>query len=809
MTAVSLKEFIRNLVQSGLLTRAEVQTLQKELEQGEPIRDAETFARRLVRAGKLTKYQASLVYQGKIKGLVLGDYVILERIGAGGMGQVFKARHRAMERIVALKVLPASATKSPDAVARFRREVRAAARLIHPNIVIAYDAGQHEGVHYLVMEYVEGCDLSQLVHQRGPLSLVEAVECVLQAARGLAYAHEQGVVHRDIKPSNLLLSRDGTVKILDMGLARLFEGDEGDSIERLTSSGQVMGTCDYMAPEQAADTRSADHRSDIYSLGCTLYRLLTGQKPYEGDSLVQVLLAHRELPVPSLCEARPDVPAELDAVFQKMVAKRPEDRYQSMDEVIGALESAVSVPQRQPLAIASSNSSRDGALLSFLERLAEEEPIIVPGVKRAERETCQRERSHSTLRRFWRRLSSSTSQPSRLAVKVTVGAVLAVMLGSFALVLWLNDFIVTPHGSTHRNKSSPQKVMSSRSGEKGQGARSTKVVIAEKRTWPPKSRPRSPVSSPRTSSAARFARSGPATGSKRQTRRRRESQRPHAPGFPIRVGPIEILGPPQNLGPRVNSASNEDAPELSSDMLTLLFHSNRGGPARIWISTRPSIQEPWGPPKPLKLGSGIATDCCCPSLTADSRTLVFASKRPGGLGGGDIWFCTRESADAPWGAPFNPGPPVNSPATEYSPAVSGDGLTLVFQSRRPGGLGHTDLWVCRRESRNGSWKKATRMPPPVNGPDWDAYPWMSPDQLILVFNHGWLCVASRPSRESLWSAPQGLEPIVHDDSQTHEGMISPDGRWLLFASDRPGGYGGFDLYQVPIRLHEPGGAAAD
>src|SRR6185436_7556360 len=179
------------------------------------------LARVLVQQGKLTKYQAAAVYQGKGKSLVYGDYVVLDRIGAGGMGQVFKARHKRMDRIVALKVMSSAAMKNADAVKRFEREVRAAAKLMHPNIVSAHDAGMQDGVHYLVMEYVDGPDLSSLVKKQGKLPLKQACEFIAQAARGFAFAHGKGIVHRDIKPGNLLVDRDGTIKILDMGLARI------------------------------------------------------------------------------------------------------------------------------------------------------------------------------------------------------------------------------------------------------------------------------------------------------------------------------------------------------------------------------------------------------------------------------------------------------------------------------------------------------------------------------------------------------------------------------------------------------------
>jgi serine/threonine protein kinase len=308
--------------------------------------DAKMLAREMVRAGLLSVFQADAIYRGRPHNLVLGEYVLLDKIGEGGMGKVFKAVHRRMDRQVALKILLPKMTSSPDATERFHREVKAAAKLVHPNIVTAYDAGETAGVHFLVMEFVDGTDLAKRVIKDGALSIEQAVDYTLQAAAGLEYAHKLGMIHRDIKPANLLLGKDGVVKISDMGLARFHDervaqlrrtasspSDSQALRSNLTQTGTIVGTVDFMPPEQALNPIGATHLCDIYALGCSLYFMLKRRLMYGGKTLGERILAHRKNALPTL----DGFPYKLEGVFHRMVAKKPEDRLQSMSEVIAAL----------------------------------------------------------------------------------------------------------------------------------------------------------------------------------------------------------------------------------------------------------------------------------------------------------------------------------------------------------------------------------------------------------------------------------------------------------------------------------------
>ena len=330
----SFEALVNSIASSGLIANEELASA---------VADAggnrQLLADILTGKGLLTLFQLSALSDDRGGSLRVGNYDILDKLGAGGMGTVFKARHRRMKRIVALKVLAASISGNEVFVKRFQREVETIAALGHPGIVMAYDADEAEIGHFLVMEFVNGKDLAACVDREGPFSLGRAVNYILQVARGMAYAHSQGIIHRDIKPHNLLLDDLDIVKVTDLGLARLSHSAEGvASGSELTSVGGVMGTVDYMSPEQAVDSTTVDHRADIYSLGCTLYYLLTGKPPYSGSTIMAILLKHRDAEIPTLSAVRSETPPRLDELFRRMLAKNPDQRIQRMSEVVAELE---------------------------------------------------------------------------------------------------------------------------------------------------------------------------------------------------------------------------------------------------------------------------------------------------------------------------------------------------------------------------------------------------------------------------------------------------------------------------------------
>ena len=335
---------LEDLKRSGLIEADDLARLVSRLE---PLPDTPAeLTELLVREGAITKFHARHLLNGKSKGFFLGQYKILDQIGAGGMGVVYLAEHQTLKRRVAIKVLPSSRARDAEALRRFLREARVVAALDHPNIVRAHDANREGPVHFLVMEYVQGRTLDQIVRADGPISPAKAANYMYQAALGLNHAHETGLVHRDIKPSNLLLDTLGTLKILDYGLARYFDSGN-DQLTRDVGASGVIGTADFIAPEQALNSSEVDIRADIYSLGMTFYTILAGETPFAADSTTQKLLSHHMKEPKPIREVMPAVPSAIASVLTRMISKRPADRYQTPAELVDALSAWAGSPSTQ------------------------------------------------------------------------------------------------------------------------------------------------------------------------------------------------------------------------------------------------------------------------------------------------------------------------------------------------------------------------------------------------------------------------------------------------------------------------------
>ena len=296
--------------------------------------DVGQLSRAMVDVGLLTAWHSEKLLAGKYKGFFLGKYKLLGHIGTGGMSSVYLAEHTRLHDKRAIKVLPRTRVKDATYLARFQLEAKAIASLNHPNIVLAYDIDNEGDVHYIVMEYVEGIDLQGLVRRDGPLPPAQAALLLAQAADGLQHAHQRGVIHRDVKPANLLLDLEGKIRLLDMGLALVSAEEESLTV---LHNENVLGTADYLAPEQALNSHQVDHRADIYGLGCTLYFLLTGRPPFPEGTLAQRIAKHQKAMPTSIRKLREDCPGELEGICVKMMQKEAKYRYQSAAEVADAL----------------------------------------------------------------------------------------------------------------------------------------------------------------------------------------------------------------------------------------------------------------------------------------------------------------------------------------------------------------------------------------------------------------------------------------------------------------------------------------
>ncbi|MGE0528925.1 MAG: serine/threonine protein kinase [Bdellovibrionales bacterium] len=376
-SATSKQLFVSYLEKSHLFTPEDLTRL---LQPYTGVKTAEGLAAELVKSGKLTKFQGDCLLAGKYSNLVIDQYLIQKLLGKGGLGHVYKALHKTMNRTVALKVLAPHLMNTEKAQNLFHREVLAAARLIHANIATAYDACANGQRYYLVMEYVDGPNLEQLVRKLGPLKPFVACEIIRQAALGLQHAHEMGMLHRDIKPANILIHRSTLtgqpwlVKIVDFGLARLHAPDDSGTPGPgtiLAKQNTVMGTPDYLSPEQSKNLHEVDIRSDLYSLGCTFYFLLTGKVPFPGGTALEKVIRHCNAKPRPIDYFRKDVPEPFLQVLEKLIAKDPADRFQNPKEAIAHLlpltSSNLSGKMRRPISSASMSPSQKIPPSSFAE----------------------------------------------------------------------------------------------------------------------------------------------------------------------------------------------------------------------------------------------------------------------------------------------------------------------------------------------------------------------------------------------------------------------------------------------------------
>ncbi len=753
----------------------------------------------LVERGLLTEFQARVLIDDEDIPLVIGEYRVTDMLGRGGMGYVVKARHRRMQRDVAIKFLHPEFTASEELRRRFDREVRTAAQLHHQNIVTAYDAGEHsDSSCYLVMQYVSGEDLSHWVKRLGPLSIPKTIDVIRQAAEGLAFAHEKGIVHRDIKPGNLLLDDTGVVRILDLGLARM-RPTTGDSAEDatesdLTATGNVMGTVDFMAPEQAVDSKAADHRADIYSLGCTLYYLLTGTAPYRSSSVMKRLLAHREAPIPSLRSISSRVPPELDDILRRMLAKRPEDRIGSMRQLIEFLKSVpLSGLDNEPISgSAASSEQRNDVTVDRVDELNATRPLPLAQEQIAGAKPIVRAADSSasvtvgliptddlTATATFNPLPPQTTPPiasDRVATPTRGRARLLLAVALLGVVVvgvrqWLEQ-------------SKQQRSEQSQSSALSASSTLTTNVPADNES-------RGETNGGEDSNASKS--SQPMTT---------ESQQSVPP--PKQLSAIEVLTSdefewtePENLGAAINSAQRETSPVLTTDERLLIY----GRQFKIWQARRASADVSFEAAEPLPLtlpndtvvGDGV-------SMTRDGLTLVFATY--GGANPDDIMICTRRSLDEPFEVPEFLPEPTNSARPERTPTISNDGLFLWLTGIRPGSR-NGDIFQFGRDSNNVPFSRLINVGGDLNSDSWDLVDSITSDGMGLIKTEQ----GENQTRTQLYLRNAVTEPFGNPQPfgpfRMGKPFMSVDGQRVYFHSrDLPGGFGELDLY-VMKRVRKP------
>ncbi|MDA1016543.1 MAG: protein kinase [Planctomycetota bacterium] len=749
----------------------------------------------------------------------LPDLDVIEIIGRGGMGAVYRARQKRLKREVAIKVLLEESASHVISAERFVREARALAQLHHQNIVTAFDAGEVDGLSYLVMQFVDGCDLRTLIAESGPAEPAQAIDWIIQSARGLEYAHRKGIVHRDIKPGNLLLDDDEIVRVLDLGLARFdgsdFDGQSGElraSEQHLTASGYVIGTADFMAPEQALDTRSADARSDVYSLGCTLYFMLTGRVMFEGETVMQKIVAHREQPRPSLAQDLPPEFAGLAGVCERMVARLPEDRFQNMTQVIDELEAIRrTAGQEMP----ASDQYSGGALCATAE--FESDALLTLEADASDASGNIDNSDNSDLLKGELLVQSKTvAAPHYVHRLALVPTAVAAVCIAFA-VIWVK----TDHGTLVarideavadefeiRLRRDGLEIVDHH-GNEAKRLRPDEDRVLGSGTWR-----LTPISGMNLTARNQ---TGVELNTDRFVIRRNDRvvvevkavrhvpnnerhaktplQEPTA--YEVLTSAEWVWSRPENLGADFNSRADDNHPVLSADGLTIIFQSERRGghgDRDLWISHRTDRQAPWS--KPVNVDAPLNTLGVDhrPCLAMGDRTLVFQRGGPGFArrngklewreSATTIWSASRESNDGAWSAPVHI-------MDGMAPVMSERGLSLFCT---------VDGQVVRltRKTVESAWERAESKLPANS-----FVTWLSPDERIMLLSHATdaaetepfaLHLVTRRSIDEPWSEPSKLPAPIDDEYSQLSGTISADGRTLVFSSFRKGGVGAEDLW---------------
>lgn len=724
-------DFLSKLSEVGVLSPDELASVSDSVASGDPSMEPRQLASRLVSEGKLTKYQASALLKGEPE-LLIDKYLILDLIDVGGMGMVFKAIHRTMNRVVAVKMISHQMLGSADLVRRFQREVRVAATLEHSNIVRAYDADEARGVNFLVMEYVRGDNLSRIVRTSGPLPLEKAVDCIRQTAVGLQHAHEHGIVHRDIKPGNLLLDDQGVVKILDLGLAHIDKSLCQNSVEdanndsghpyisrtELTAAGAILGTASFMAPEQSLDAHLVDFRSDIYSLGCTLYYLLIGDTPYSGSTVFKVFVEHREAAIPSLKEKRPDVPDSLEAVFRRMVAKKPEERFQTIAEFLVALDDChIALPIRDDNKTDSASKSA-AVETGTVDTGSRDSPPTVkqPGANK------------------------------RWAVSRLLWVASAVAIVALVAINWPDrDAVVVEPPAVNNGDAVASRSIASLPAQGAVDARSNHSEVS---------------SDEAQVSAADLIASG-----------RWEWQLD------------------QKLPEPINSPDIEFGADMSADKLTIMVSSANGlekGNRDLFMATRESLDAPWSELVPLPESVNTDSFELLPQLSDNGMTLTFQRHTESGL---KLLTTHRQSDSDAWSVPITfPENPLGNTCR-----LTRDRLTVFsLQRRTPSDADSAHvLRVCRRKSTNEPFGEVTTSALDDSGLPMAAAT-LSNDGRLLVYvqrieepGSPWttkLFMATRAGWNLPWHRPIS---ILSSFVGIHDVRLQFGDRTLLYSSDAP------------------------